>query len=155
MKNYTTLLFFIVLLLSCSSSYCFAQNTKESEVVSQLCKEKVAQLNDYLSMMVSGKNSNEIRNHYKNKALSLFVGKGNRFEENGVEKEGVSVEIFYTSRNRKTKKLVCNFFDQITVRPYTNVRIISAEVAKVYYEETGNGKEPCILLGNVTAEIRE
>lgn len=85
----------------------------------------------------------------------MFIGKGNSFEENGVVKEGVFVEIFYTSRNRKTTKLVRNFFDQITVRAYTNVRIISAEVAKVYYEETEDGKEPCILLGDVTAEIRE
>lgn len=154
MKHYT-LLFFIALLFSCSSSPCFAQNTKESEVVSQLCKEKVEQLNDYLSMMASGKKSVEIRNHYKQKALSLFIGKGDSFEENDVEKEGVFVEIFYTSRNRKAKKLVRNFFDQITARPYTNVRIISAEVAKVYYEETEDGKELCVLLGNVTAEIRE
>lgn len=153
MKHY--ILLFFIIIFSNSSSYCFAQNTNESEVVTQLCKEKVKQLNDYMSMMASEKKSIEIRKHYKNKALSLFIGKGNSFEENGVVKEGVFVEIFYTSRNRKTTKLVRNFFDQITVRAYTNVRIISAEVAKVYYEETEDGKEPCILLGDVTAEIRE
>ena len=117
--------------------------------------EKTAQLNDYISFMASKKKSVENRKYYKTKALNLFIGKGYSYEYNGVESEGVMVEITYPSRHTKKKMLVSNFFDQVIGLRYTDVRIISAEVGMVYYEETADGQEPCVLLGNITAEIKD
>ena len=105
--------------------------------------------------MGSKKKSVENRKYYKTKALNLFIGKGYSYEYNGVESEGVMVEITYPSRHTKKKMLVSNFFDQVIGLRYTDVRIISAEVGMVYYEETADGQEPCVLLGNITAEIKD
>ena len=153
MKLYRIIFALLIALLSYQTTS--AQVNDQDEIIKHRAAEKVAQINDYISFMGSKKKSVENRKYYKTKALNLFIGKGYSYEYNGVESEGVMVEITYPSRHTKKKMLVSNFFDQVIGLRYTDVRIISAEVGMVYYEETADGQEPCVLLGNITAEIKD
>lgn len=153
MKLYRIIFAILIALLSYQTTS--AQVNDQDEIIKHRVAEKVAQINDYISFMASKKRSLENRKYYKTKALNLFIGRGYSYEYNGVESEGVMVEITYPSRHTKKKMLVSNFFDQVIGLRYTDVRIISAEVGMVYYEETADGQEPCVLLGNITAEIKD
>lgn len=153
MKLYRIIFAILIALLSYQTTS--AQANDQDEIIKRRVAEKVAQINDYISFMAFKKKSLENRKYYKTKALNLFIGKGYSYEYNGVESEGVMVEITYPSRHTKKKMLVSNFFDQVIGLRYTDVRIISAEVGMVYYEETADGQEPCVLLGNITAEIKD
>ena len=153
MKLYRIIFALLIALLSYQTTS--AQVNDQDEIIKHRAAEKVAQINDYISFMGSKKKSVENRKYYKTKALNLFIGKSDSYDYNGVEIEGVMVEITYPSRHTKKKMLVSNFFDQVIGLRYTDVRIISAEVGMVYYEETADGQEPCVLLGNITAEIKD
>ncbi len=84
--------FLVTTVLFMMCSFVFSQNVDE-EMIRGRAVSKVAQLNDYISFMASKKKSVENRLYYKEKALNLFIGKGYMYEENGVEKEGVVLEV--------------------------------------------------------------
>lgn len=44
-------------------------------------------MNDYISYMANKKKSKKTRLYYKTKALRLFAGGGDCYEENGVQKK--------------------------------------------------------------------
>jgi hypothetical protein len=85
------------------SGIIFAQKgTKAEEEIKDRAKQKVGMLCEYITTIADKvKDTRENRLHFSYKALSLFIGKGNSYEENGVTRKGVVMAV--TSLNRKNR----------------------------------------------------
>ena len=91
---------FILVVFALSMAFVgSAQVEGQEEMIKRPCAEKVGQMNDYISFMANKKKPEESRLYYRTKALNLFIGKGFSYEENGVTKDGVMMQV--TSKNRK------------------------------------------------------
>lgn len=89
-------------------------------------KEKVNVLLDYM-MYMSDKNEDvKKRMLYKEKALSLFVGKGEPYVINGTTNNGASIEITILSTNRKTKRLISHYFHELANYRYNSIQEIES-----------------------------
>ena len=126
--NKIILAFFAMLFVVSSAA---AQNFDQDEMIKRRAAEKVAQMNDYISFMASKKKSVENRKYYKTKALNLFMGKGYSYEENGIEKSGVMMEITSVNRTSVSHKLMRDYFDNLISLKYTDVKITSTEIANI------------------------
>lgn len=93
--------------------------------------EKVSQMNDYISFMASKKKSVEVRQRYRTNALNLFIGEGNSYEENGVQKEGVLMETTSVNRQGKKNELMRDYFTRIINYNYNDVNITSTGIAEI------------------------
>ena len=94
----------------------------------QDAKEMAQLLDNYVSRMTDNSNGEEVRNYYRKKILSLFIGKGHTYEENGAPKQGAMVKI--TSRkdaSTSTSLLVRDFLEKY----YDNSEKIHYELKKV------------------------
>ena len=128
---------FLIAVLALFTFTAFAQVEGQEEMIKRRAAEKVAQMNDYISFMASKKKSVENRLYYKEKALNLFIGKGYKYEENGIDKEGVMMEV--TSKTRKTVShpLMRDYFHNLVYRlgAYTDVKITATEIADIKVSE--------------------
>lgn len=115
----------------CIVSSANAQTVDQEEMIKRRAAEKVAQMNDYISFMASKKKSTENRKYYKTKALNLFMGKGYSYEEEGVEKEGVTMETTSTNRKSVNLSLMRDYYDRVIRLRYSDVKITSTEIADI------------------------
>lgn len=113
---------------SSAQSYNKAQKVQEEQAL-QRAKEKVKLMNDYISWMADKRKSVENRKYYRKKALTLFIGKGYEYQENGVTKSGVMMQT--TSVNTSTVKsdLLRQYFNRLINLRYSDVKITSTEIA--------------------------
>lgn len=102
-----------------------------SDLLKRRAAEKVGQMNDYISFMASKKKSVEVRQKYRKEALNLFIGEGNSYEENGVQKEGVLMEVTSVNRPGKRRELIRDYFSRIIMLNYNDVNISSTEIAEI------------------------
>lgn len=123
--------YLLVLLFTCFFvSVASAQMTKqEEEDILLRVKERVALMNDYISYMADKKKEVNTRKYYKSKALSLFIQKGEGYEEDGVWKAGVMMETTSTRYNSTNKLLMKNYFENLINLRYVNVKITSTQIA--------------------------
>ena len=130
---------FLIALLAIFSltTTTFAQVEGQEEMIKRRAAEKVGQMNDYISFMANKKKPEESRLYYRTKALNLFIGKGFSYEENGVTKEGVMMQV--TSKNRKSVRtpFIRDYFQNLVegLRSYTDVKIEATEIADIKVSE--------------------
>lgn len=116
-----------------------AQVEGQEDKIKLRAAEKVSQMNHYIANMADQSQDMKYRNRRKEKALNLFVGKGYKYIENGVEKDGVKMQV--TSKNRKKvgEPLMRKYFDHLVGtqldRMYDNVKIEATEVADIKVSE--------------------
>lgn len=112
-----------------------AQVTDMDEMIKRRAAEKVAQMNDYISFMASKneKKTRDNRLYYRTKALNLFMGKGYSYEENGVEKDGVMMEVTSKTKKTVTHPFIRDYFMNLVdkLNAYTDVKITSTEIANI------------------------
>ena len=106
------------------------QNTVD-EQIKRTAAQRVAQMNDYISFMADKSNDLETRQYYKKQALNLFAGRGYNYEENGVNKEGVRMEITSVNNTRPRSKLMRVYFNGLINLTYQKVSIQSTELASI------------------------
>lgn len=106
------------------------QNTVD-EQIKRTAAQRVAQMNDYISFMADKSNDMETRQYYKKQALNLFAGRGYNYEENGVNKEGVRMEITSVNNTRPRSKLMRVYFNGLMNLIYQKVSIQSTELASI------------------------
>lgn len=106
------------------------QNTVD-EQIKRTAVQRVAQMNDYISFMADKSNDLETRQYYKKQALNLFAGRGYNYEENGVNKEGVRMEITSVNNTRPRSKLMRVYFNGLINLTYQKVSIQSTELASI------------------------
>lgn len=130
---------FLVALLAIFSlaTTTFAQVEGQEEMIKRRAAEKVGQMNDHISFMANKKKPEESRLYHRTKALNLFIGKGLNYEENGVTKEGVMMQV--TSKNRKSVStpFIRDYFQNLVtgLRSYTDVKIEATEIADIKVSE--------------------
>ena len=101
------------------------------EQIKRTAAQRVAQMNDYISFMADKSNDMETRLYYKKQALNLFAGRGYNYEENGVNKEGVRMEITSVNNTRPRSKLMRVYFNGLMNLTYQKVSIQSTELASI------------------------
>lgn len=101
------------------------------EQIKRTAAQRVAQMNDYISFMADKSNDMETRQYYKKQALNLFAGRGYNYEENGVNKEGVRMEITSVNNTRPRSKLMRVYFNGLINLTYQQVSIQSTELASI------------------------
>lgn len=101
------------------------------EQIKRTAAQRVAQMNDYISFMADKSNDMETRQYYKKQALNLFAGRGYNYEENGVNKEGVRMEITSVNNTRPRSKLMRVYFTGLINLTYQQVSIQSTELASI------------------------
>lgn len=101
------------------------------EQIKRTAAQRVAQMNDYIFFMADKSNDMETRQYYKKQALNLFAGRGYNYEENGVNKEGVRMEITSVNNTRPRSKLMRVYFNGLMNLTYQKVSIQSTELASI------------------------
>lgn len=120
----------MLLLVIMVTTQAFAQNSA-TEQIKRRAAEKVGLMNDYISYMANKKKSSKTRIYYKTKALRLFAGGGDSYEENGIQKEGVQMEVTSINRKTKSRRLMKTYFQSLINLKYNDVQITSTDVADI------------------------
>jgi hypothetical protein len=117
-------------------SIAFSQDIND-KVIKCRIPEVIAQLNDYISFIADKKQPLKKKMHYKEKALNLFIGKGYGYEEDGVKKEGVILEVASKNRKQTRRLLIRNYLDNLINRlgGYSDVKITAPENANMKLSE--------------------
>jgi hypothetical protein len=137
--NTTIKIALAIVAIFCLTTSVRAQIEGQEERIQLRAAEKVAQMNDYISKMADKSNSLNFRLRRKEKALNLFVGKGYEYIENGVEKEGVQMQVTSKNRTKVGQPLMRDYFDNLVGKKldkmYDNVHIEATEVARIKVSE--------------------
>lgn len=130
------ILSFVIFNFSCA----YAQSSKSSieEKIKQRAAQKVGLLGEYISTIADKEENNlQTRLRFCEKALSLFIEKGNSYEENGILRKGVTMETTSVSRKDskgnyvKNRSLIKNYFNGLANLRYASVKIETTEVADI------------------------
>ena len=127
----------VLFVLLCFATIVSAQVTDKDEAFLKHREvERVAQLMDYISFMGNKKKTMESRKYYYNKALNFFVSNGNAYEEDGVIKDGVLVEVTTFPKGTIRRYLIRDFLKMILngIRP-PSIEVSSAEIVIVNTNE--------------------
>lgn len=125
---------FCILILYASSFSANAQiSQQQSEVLRRRSAEKVALMNDYIAYMADKSKNEDSRSYYRGKALNLFIGKGLEYEEDGVQKKGVMMQITSKTYNTVTDKLMREYFWNLIkgLNYYTEIEITATDAASM------------------------
>lgn len=138
-----------------ASSNTFAQSAQDMEVLKQRAKEKVKQLNDYVSFMANPQKANKTRYFYKEQAQKLFINDCERFKEiveykdgskEEVWRDGVTMEVA-SLRNRKPRpRPMKKYFQGLIALAYKSVAVEAADIVDMRvsklqpYGKDENGK---------------
>lgn len=117
-----------------SSSEIYAQIDKEqNEILKRRAAEKVALMNDYISYMADKSKKEDTRLYYRGKALNLFIAKGLDYEEDGIQKKGVIMQITSKTYNTVTDKLMREYFWNLIkgLNYYTQIEISATDAASM------------------------
>ena len=144
----TQIKFYLVLVsMLCIAGSAFDQLTVEEEnMLKKRAAEKTAQMNDYITFMAKKDKTYDNRVYYKGKALNLFIGKGYKYEEDGVEKEGVMMEITSTKRKETNHRLMRDYFESLIKLGYSEVDIQSTKIPQIKVsnlKQTGSNTYEC------------
>ena len=107
------------------------RDTTISEMLKKRGAECVAQMNDYISYMADKSKDLDTRLYFRKKALNLFVGKGEPYEENGQMRSGVYMEISSVHTKNKSRRLMKDYFSALAHLRYDTVKITSTKVNEI------------------------
>lgn len=109
----------------------------KEEMLRRRAAQKVGQLGDYIQCMgrkledMTEAKQKEYKEYFRQSALGLFINNGDEYEEDGVMREGVLMEVTSASTNSSTKKLVKTYFAGLINMQYSQVTIETTDVANI------------------------
>lgn len=133
-KMFISLLFATLLV----SGNAFGQSSQDMEVLIERAKEKVKQLNDYISYMADPQQKEKTRYYYKDQAQQLFINDCNRFKEiveykdgtkEEVWREGVTMEVASLRRKTPRQRPMKEYFRGLITMTYKSVTIETTDIA--------------------------
>lgn len=134
-KMFLSLLFAMFLV----SGNAFGQSAQDMEVLKQHAKEKVKQLNDYISYMADPKEKKSNRDFFKEQAQKLFINDCNSFKEivkfkdgtkeNILRKDGVIMEVASLGRPTPRQRPMKEYFRGLINMMYKSVIIETTDIA--------------------------
>lgn len=101
-----------VLYVSSNMQVC-AQSETDKELITQIQKQKLEELNCYMLEIANPSQDMEVRQHYINKALALFVNNGESYEANGVQQAGSQINV--TTNARQQSMLAKKYLKRLLV----------------------------------------
>lgn len=117
----------LVFVLSAFATVSFAQQDLE-EMIKLRAAEKVKQMCDYIEFLANPQNKTEIRSTYKGKAIRLFIANCEPYEEDGIRKGGVRMEITSTYTTKPRVRLMKDYFTGLMNLRYSKVEIKSSDI---------------------------
>lgn len=113
----------LVFVFSAFASISFAQQDIE-EMIHIRVPEKVAQLLDDIEIIANPENSKDVRTRFKGKAVRLFIANCEPYEEEGIQKKGVEMEITSIYRTKPRRRLMKDYFTGLMNLRYSKVETI-------------------------------
>lgn len=113
-----------------------AQQRVDSLVIDRTI-QKIRLFQEYLNTISDDRESYSNRLHFANKALSLFIGKGDSYEENGVTRKGVVVEMHSITRKNAdrspnfTRRLMKTYINGVANLKYEPIHITGCIIGHV------------------------
>lgn len=117
--------FFISVFLGSFASY--AQDMT-GEILSNKLQEKAQILNDCLLFLSQKDRSADIKKHYMNQALSLFVNNGEPFHVNSVKYEGAYILTKSSYRNKPVKRKIKDYLQGVMDLRYTPIDLTAIKI---------------------------
>lgn len=111
---------------------CIGSNAqvKGNVAVKERATETVGQFCRWIAYIANPKNGYNNRASYKQRALNLFVGRGYDYEEDGVHKKGVTMEVTSVTKGTKSKKFLRKYIDDLLgMTRYTEVKVKTTDIA--------------------------
>lgn len=108
----------------------FAQsdiNENVERVIKMRVEEKARQLTDYINFIADPVNNYKERTYYKEKALNLFIGKGDSYELDGVYNKGVIMQVTSVYRSKPSIRLMRDYFSGLLNMRYSRVDVSATE----------------------------
>ena len=126
----------LIIILSAFIMTAHAQGSIEKEMADRAAQE-VALFGEYLKDIARKHDEDgkvvelSERLYYCGKALKLFIGEGNSYFENGIERAGVTMETTSVNRSKKTTKLMKNYLNGLANLKYSEVSINTTDIANI------------------------
>lgn len=124
----------LVFVFSAFASISFAQQDIE-EMIHIRVPEKVAQLLDDIEIIANPENSKDVRTRFKGKAVRLFIANCEPYEEEGIQKKGVEMEITSIYRTKPRRRLMKDYFTGLMNLRYSKVEIKSSKIHDIQVSE--------------------
>lgn len=124
----------LVFVFSAFASISFAQQDIE-EMIHIRVPEKVAQLLDDIEIIANPENSKDVRTRFKGKAVRLFIANCEPYEEEGIQKKGVEIEITSIYRTKPRRRLMKDYFTGLMNLRYSKVEIKSSKIHDIQVSE--------------------
>lgn len=124
----------LVFVFSAFASISFAQQDIE-EMIHIRVPEKVAQLLDDIEIIANPENSKDVRTRFKGKAVRLFIANCEPYEEEGIQKKGVEMEITSIYRTKPRHRLMKDYFTGLMNLRYSKVEIKSSKIHDIQVSE--------------------
>ena len=112
-------------------------NAQDRAMLEGRAKELVGQMNDYISNMVDKNETSANRWRFRKDCLGLFIGEGEPLTFNGVQRDGVKMEVTSvkygnTVKNTRLMKVYfTNLINLLEKGTYTSITITSTEVPQM------------------------
>lgn len=119
------ILFFVMAIFGVATS-----STQEiiGEIVCNKLQEKAQILNDCLSFLSHKDRSTDIKKHYMNQALSLFVNNGEPFSVDSVKFDGAYIITKSAYRNKPVKRKIKDYLQGVMDLRYTPIDLSAIKV---------------------------
>lgn len=124
----------LVFVFSAFASISFAQQDIE-EMIHIRVSEKVAQLLDDIEIIANPENSKDVRTRFKGKAVRLFIANCEPYEEEGIQKKGVEMEITSIYSTKPRRRLMKDYFTGLMNLRYSKVEIKSSKIHDIQVSE--------------------
>jgi len=100
----------------------------DEEIITPHVCLKVKQICDYMEFLANPDNNREVKAKYMLKAMRLFLADCEPYEEDGIQKRGVEMEITSTYRTKPRRRLMKDYFTGLMNMRYTKVDIQSLDI---------------------------
>lgn len=118
-------LFFVMALFGVTTS---SAQELTGEIVSNKLQEKAQILNDCLSFLSQKDRSADIKKHYMDQALNLFVNNGESFSVDSVKYDGAYIVTKSAYRNKPVKRKIKDYLQGVMDLRYTPIDLSAIKI---------------------------
>lgn len=120
--------FFVLFISVLLGSFASHAQNMTGEIVSNKLQEKAQILNDCLMFLSQKDRSVDIKRHYMNQALSLFVNNGEPFSTDSMKYEGAYIITKSSLRNKPVKRRIKDFLQGVMDLRYTPIDLTAIKI---------------------------
>lgn len=125
MKRFKIILLLLTPILGVISS---AAQELTGEIITNRLQEKAQILNDYISFLAQKDRSADIKKHYMNQALNLFVNRGEPFNTDSTNFEGSFILTKSAYRNKPVKRRVKDYLQGVMDLRYAPIDLSALKI---------------------------